>query len=241
MWVDYFKGDVDIVALWLETMQNYLRSGRCAALRSSVDFGTMTEALEVKTVNMLLDLFVIYNDSSMPALHIEFNILSVLLNFFFRYTSFSARSSSPPENILKACRLPSFQHALRSLLVLIFSSQCSSLQIAVTPSPPPAAKLLACFQITNSSRRFSPISPSDQSLSYDSTISPPTQLYYVVQKPVDAPNGRADASAASRPKLSDEDRQFLFDKLLLYVTQFFQGIIQIDEQNRSRGSSPFDA
>ena len=56
-----------------------------------VDFGTMTEALEVKTVNMLLDLFVVYNDSSIASLHIEFNILNILLNFFFRYTSISSQ------------------------------------------------------------------------------------------------------------------------------------------------------
>ena len=88
-----FKGDVEIVTLWLETMQNYLRSGSFPRFPDScVDFGTMTEALEVKTVNMLLDLFVVYNDSSIASLHIEFNILNILLNFFFRYTSISSQT-----------------------------------------------------------------------------------------------------------------------------------------------------
>lgn len=184
----------------------------------------MTEALEVKTVNMLLDLFVVYSDSSIASLHIEFNILNILLNFFFRYTSTSfyhARLSL--ENILKACRLPSFQHTLYSLLFLTLELHSSFLQIAITPSPSSASKPLACFQITDSTRRFSPVGPSDQPLPYDSTISPPTQLYYVVQNP---------AENAAGQKIPDEERQFLFDKLLLYITQFFQGIIQIDEQNR---------
>lgn len=92
VWIDCFKGDVEIVTLWLEAMQNYLRSGLFPRFSDScVDFGTMTEALEVKTVNMLLDLFVVYNDSSIASLHIEFNILNILLNFFFRYTSISSQ------------------------------------------------------------------------------------------------------------------------------------------------------
>lgn len=190
----------------------------------------MTEALEVKTVNMLLDLFVIYNESSIPSLHIEFNVLNVLLNFFFRYSSrFRSLLFILVENILKACRLPSFQHALHSLLFLIYDSHCSSLQIAITPSPSSTSKPLACFQITDSTRRFSPTSPSDNTLSYDSTISPPTQIYYVMQKPTNA--------SSRPPNFSDGDLQFLFDKLLLYIIQFFQGIIQIDEQNRTCGKA----
>lgn len=119
--------------------------------------------------------------------------------------------------------MPSFQHTLYSLLFLILDLHSSFLQVAITPFPSSASKPLACFQITNSTRRFSPVGPSDQPLPYDSTISPPTQLYYVVQKP---------AELAASQKMLDEDRQFLFDKLLLYITQFFQGIMQIDEQNR---------
>ena len=58
------------------------------------------------------------------------------------------------ENILKACRLPSFQHTLYSLLFLILDLHSSFLQIAITPSPSSTSKLLACFQVTDSAANF---------------------------------------------------------------------------------------
>ncbi|KAK8826112.1 hypothetical protein WA556_003840, partial [Blastocystis sp. ATCC 50177/Nand II] len=117
-WVRMYACDLGIVSLFVELFSAYLQSS----------YYHVTSEEELAVVALLLDLFCVYADNTLPTVALQASILSTLMNLFSGYHTV----------ICQAFLQPSFRATLAALLSHIFRLSCClhNLDATATPAAP---------------------------------------------------------------------------------------------------------
>lgn len=137
-WVRMYACDLGIVSLFVELFSAYLQSCECSDAISPPAYYHVTSEEELAVVALLLDLFCVYADNTLPTVALQASILSTLMNLFSGYHSTLARSHSRLAVICQAFLQPSFRATLAALLSHIFRLSCClhNLDATATPAAP---------------------------------------------------------------------------------------------------------
>lgn len=137
-WVRMYACDLGIVSLFVELFSAYLQSCECSDAISPPAYYHVTSEEELAVVALLLDLFCVYADNTLPTVALQASILSTLMNLFSGYHSTLARSHSRLAVICQAFLQPSFRATLAVLLSHIFRLSCClhNLDATATPAAP---------------------------------------------------------------------------------------------------------